>query len=218
MSTQLTKQLLRKGNAVIATTRSLSRAEELQQLASQSEGRLTITELDVASSTSIEAWAASLKPAVSHLDLVINNAGIVRRAGLADVTAADMLDCFVTNTIGPLLVTQQLHKQGLLRAESMVAQITSKVGSIDDNGRGGSYAYRASKAALNIVNKSLSIDLKADNVTCVLLHPGYVRTDMTGGQGLIDVDESVSGLISVLESDRPLNGKWYAFDGKEIPW
>ena len=195
---QLTKQLLRKGNTVVATTRSLSRAEELQQLASQSEGRLTITELDVASSTSIEvsaarterwvagdlwgllprlcgcsrgagvlgcgvgsldncnsqvgrpglhgypacnnlprtdstaspcpqAWAASLKPAISHLDLVINNAGIARRAGLTDVTSADMLDCFVTNTIGPLLVTQQLHKQGLLKAGSMVAQITSKV-------------------------------------------------------------------------------------------
>lgn len=68
------------------------------------------------------------------------------------------------------------------------------------------------------VNKSLSIDLEDEGVTCVLLHPGYVRTDMTSQNGLIDVDESVSGLISVLESDMPLNGKWYDFKREVIPW
>ena len=68
------------------------------------------------------------------------------------------------------------------------------------------------------VNKSLSIDLEGEGVTCVLLHPGYVRTDMTGRNGLIDVDESVSGLISVLESDLPLNGRWYDFKRETIPW
>lgn len=68
------------------------------------------------------------------------------------------------------------------------------------------------------VNKSLSIDLKGEGVECVLLHPGYVRTDMTGQNGLINVDESVSGLISVLESDLPLNGRWYDFKRESIPW
>ena len=68
------------------------------------------------------------------------------------------------------------------------------------------------------VNKSLSIDLEDEGVTCVLLHPGYVRTDMTSQNGFIDVDESVSGLISVLESDMPLNGKWYDFKREAIPW
>lgn len=68
------------------------------------------------------------------------------------------------------------------------------------------------------VNKSLSIDLEDEGVTCVLLHPGYVRTDMTSQNGLIDVDESVSGLVSVLESDMPLNGKWYDFKQEVIPW
>lgn len=68
------------------------------------------------------------------------------------------------------------------------------------------------------VNKSLSIDLESDGVTCVLLHPGYVRTDMTGQNGLIDVDESVSGMISVLESDLPMNGRWYDFKRETIPW
>jgi len=82
----------------------------------------------------------------------------------------------------------------------------------------GGYAYRASKAALNIVNKSMSIDLAGRGITAVLLHPGYVRTRMTGGQGLIDVQTSVSGMLSVLESNSPLNGHWYDYKAEEIPW
>jgi NAD(P)-dependent dehydrogenase (short-subunit alcohol dehydrogenase family) len=82
----------------------------------------------------------------------------------------------------------------------------------------GGYAYRASKAALNIVNKSMSIDLAGRGITAVLLHPGYVRTRMTGGQGLIDVQTSVSGMLSVLESNAPLNGHWYDYKAEEIPW
>lgn len=92
------------------------------------------------------------------------------------------------------------------------------MGSIDDNGSGSDYAYRASKAALNIVNKSLSIDLAGDDICCVLLHPGYVRTDMTGWEGSIDTQTCVEGLLAVLESDRQLNGRWYDFAGKEVPW
>ena len=77
---------------------------------------------------------------------------------------------------------------------------------------------RASKSALNIINKSMSIDLANRGVTAVLLHPGYVRTRMTGGQGLIDVDESVRGLLRVLETAEPLNGAWYDYSGKVVPW
>lgn len=92
------------------------------------------------------------------------------------------------------------------------------MGSNDDNSSGACYAYRASKAALNIVTKSMAIDLAPEGVTATLLHPGYVRTPMTGGAGLIDVDASVGGMLRVLEGDAPLAGRWYAFDGKEIPW
>ncbi|GAB4820963.1 hypothetical protein N2152v2_008009 [Parachlorella kessleri] len=92
------------------------------------------------------------------------------------------------------------------------------MGSIDDNTSGGCYSYRASKAALNIVTKSLAIDLQSEGITSVLLHPGYVRTDMTGWQGLVTAEASAAGLLHVLESGRPLNGRWYAYDGKEIPW
>lgn len=134
----------------------------------------------------------------------------------------DMLHTFAINTVGPTLVVQQLLKNGLLGGEgspSLVGNVTSKVGSVDDNSGGRGYAYRASKSAINIVTKSMSIDLKPHNVTCVLLHPGWVRTAMTEGRGLIDPDESARGLISVMEGAAgPINGLWYDYKLEPIPW
>jgi NAD(P)-dependent dehydrogenase (short-subunit alcohol dehydrogenase family) len=93
------------------------------------------------------------------------------------------------------------------------------VGSVSDNGSGAGYAYRASKSALNIVNKSLSVDLAPRGVLCALLHPGWVRTRMTGGQGLIDADESAAGLIRAMQGEfGDVNGRWWDYKGDEIPW
>lgn len=215
---EFVKQLgSRTGNKIIAAVRTIS--PELKDL--ELKGKVAITKLDVAKPESIAAWAEGLAVAqTGHVDYVINNAGVYgRRVGLDTATAEDMLYAFQTNTIGPMLVVQQLFKQNLIGSpETVIASVTSKMGSIEDNTSGGSYAYRASKCALNIINKSWSIDLAPLGVKSVLLHPGYVRTNMTGGNGLIDVDTSVSGMLAVLESDRELNGRWYDFAGKEIPW
>ncbi|KAL4440648.1 hypothetical protein ABPG77_000357 [Micractinium sp. CCAP 211/92] len=220
---ELVRQLLARGNTVIATARKPDAASELRALQPGTGSRLHLTQLDVAAPESVESWAAGVKALAPHVDLLVNNAGVTDGwRELGEVTAKDMLDCFVPNCIGPLLVTQQLHKQGALGStsggSSLVANMSSKMGSINDNGSGSDYAYRASKAALNIVNKSLSIDLAGDDICCVLLHPGYVRTDMTGWEGNIDVETCVEGLLAVLESDRELNGRWYDFAGKEVPW
>ncbi|KAA6417695.1 MAG: hypothetical protein FRX49_12383 [Trebouxia sp. A1-2] len=195
------KQLVSKGNKVIASCRNPSEAADLQKA-----GVAHVVKLDVSDPASIK--------------VVINNAGVYgSRISLETVTAEDMLFTYKANTIGPLLVVQQLLKNKLIgKPATLVGNVTSKVGSVEDNGSGGSYAYRASKSALNNVNKSMSIDLEDEGITCVLLHPGYVRTDMTSGNGLIDVDQSVSGLLSVLESDLPLNGKWYDYKQEAIPW
>ena len=140
------------------------------------------------------------------------------------MTADEMMHVYRINTIGPMLVTQQLVKRGLVGSSaegpvSLVGNVTSKVGSVDDNGSGKGYAYRASKAALNIVNKSMSIDLADRGVWCQLLHPGWVRTRMTEGRGLIDADESAAGLIKAMEGEYgPINGCWYDYKGDEIPW
>ena len=93
-----------------------------------------------------------------------------------------------------------------------------QVASITENEGGSNYAYRCSKIAANMASKSMSIDLQDRGITSTILHPGYVRTDMTKGNGLIDVDESVTGMLQVLESDVKLNGEWYHTSGRHLPW
>eukprot|EP00241_Pyramimonas_parkeae_P012264 CAMPEP_0114226462 /NCGR_PEP_ID=MMETSP0058-20121206/1249_1 /TAXON_ID=36894 /ORGANISM="Pyramimonas parkeae, CCMP726" /LENGTH=290 /DNA_ID=CAMNT_0001337197 /DNA_START=1 /DNA_END=870 /DNA_ORIENTATION=+ len=222
----LARQLLAKDNTVIVACRDPEDASSLQKLAAGApEGKVIITKLDVTDPGSVQSWAKDLSSKVQHVDVCINNAGVIGRTGtrkwdLASVDADEMLYCFQANTLGPLLVTQQLMKYGLIGAPgSLVANMTSKVGSNDDNKSGGGYAYRASKAALNIVNTSMSIDLKPDGVTCVLLHPGWVKTDMTQGSGLIDTKTCAEGLISVMEGKAgPLNGNWYDYKLEPIKW
>lgn len=216
---EFVKQLVNKGNRVIAACREPEKLKELQGLDS-----VELTRLDVSivsgPSPSIEAWSAQVAGLVEHIDLVINNAGVYgRRSTFDDVDEETMLQVYKVNTCGPFFVAQHLYKAGLLggRKPSIIANVTSKVGSVDDNGSGGSYPYRASKSALNNINKSMSIDLAGDNIVSTLLHPGWVRTDMTNGTGLIDVGQSVSGMLNVLET-KELQGTWHAFDGKVIPW
>ena len=236
------KQILAKsdGNSVVASCRDPSAATDLNALQKEmGASRLAIVALDVADEKSIAKWAeglASLEPVKAHggsISVVINNAGTTGTDGyskweLQDMTADEMMHVYRINTIGPMLVTQQLVKRGLVGSVagspsegpvSLVGNVTSKVGSVDDNGSGKGYAYRASKAALNIVNKSMSIDLADLGVWCQLLHPGWVRTRMTEGRGLIDADESAAGLIKAMEGEYgPINGCWYDYKGDEIPW
>ena len=232
------KQILAKsdGNSVVASCRDPSAATDLTALQKEmGASRLAIVALDVADEKSIEKWAeslASLEPVKAHggsISVVINNAGTTGTDGyskweLQDMTADEMMHVYRINTVGPMLVTQQLVKRGLVGSSaegpvSLVGNVTSKVGSVDDNGSGKGYAYRASKAALNIVNKSMSIDLADRGVWCQLLHPGWVRTRMTEGRGLIDADESAAGLIKAMEGEYgPINGCWYDYKGDEIPW
>ena len=160
--------------------------------------RLAVTTLDVSDEASIRYWASCLDstpPLIASggaVDVVINNAGTTgtdaySKWELEDMDAEEMLHVFRINTVGPLLVVQQLLKrklmgtQGVGKRGAVVGNVTSKVGSVDDNGSGKGYAYRASKSALNIVNKSMSIDLADRGVQCVLLHPGVGAHAHDGG-------------------------------------
>lgn len=159
-----------------------------------------------------------------RVDLLINNAGIWSAdggkapQGLEDVTGGTMMEVFDVDCVGPLRVVQHLLP-ALLKARGVIANMSSKMGSSTDNTSGGCYAYRAAKAALVIVTKSMALDLAPRGVRAITLHPGWVRTDMGGPGGLIDVDTSVAGLTKVLESvgDYPL-GAFVGYDGKEVPF
>jgi NAD(P)-dependent dehydrogenase (short-subunit alcohol dehydrogenase family) len=210
------KQLADKGNRVIAACRTPEAVKDLENIAE-------LTTLDVSDVSSITSWATTVASMCDHVDLLINNAGVYgKRCSFEEMDAQTMMDVFQTNCVGPLMVTQALYKKNLLGGKqgTIVAHVTSKMGSVDDNGSGGSYAYRASKSGLNIVNKSLSIDLAGDNITSTLLHPGWVITDMVNNNGLITTTTSVQGMLQVLEGKKQsqLQGSWHAFDGKVIPW
>ncbi len=151
------------------------------------------------------------------LDLLINNAGILQRNSLPNMDWDSMRRQFETNSLGPLRVTSALLDN--LGAGSKVAIVTSRMGSIDDNTSGGSYGYRMSKAAVNIAGVSLARDLEGRGIPVVLLHPGYVRTEMTGRNGLVDAPEAAAGLLARIdELDMSTTGSFKHAQGQTLPW
>ena len=170
---------------------------------------------DVSDSRAIDDFAASL-PANS-VELLINNAGVLRCVSLEQFDVGAINRQFEVNALGPLRVTHSLLPA--LQDGARVALITSRMGSIADNDSGSSYGYRMSKAALNAAGASLAIDLAPRGITVAILHPGYVRTDMTGHSGLIDVDESVSGMLERIDALTPANsGTFWHTNGDVLPW
>ena len=156
------------------------------------------------------------------VDLLINNAGIYGpgKSGqsLSNIRSEAMLEVFNIDCIGPLRVVQRLLDQ-VIAAKGVVANISSKMGSSADNGSGGTYAYRAAKAGLTIVSKSMAVDLAEHGVHVITLHPGWVATDMVGNRGLIDVTTSVDGMSRVIAAAREYApGKFIAYDGAIVPY
>ena len=156
-----------------------------------------------------------------RIDLLINNAGIYGPGkdgqSLANVTPEAMLEVFNVDCVGPIRVVKHLRRR--LSNGAVVANLSSKMGSSEDNGSGGTYAYRAAKAGLVIVSKSMAIDLGSAGVRVITLHPGWVVTDMTHQTGLIDIDASVAGMSRVIENVDDFEvGSFIAFDGKVVPY
>jgi len=211
-------QYARGGWQVHATCRNPASATELNSLAERYPS-IHIHQLDVVDREGIDALANELSSLA--LDLLIHNAGVYPSAGrrLDSVESTAWLDAFRVNTIAPALITRALLPQLDLGRLKTVAILSSKVGSIEDNGSGGSYAYRSSKTAVNQVMKSLSIDLAPQGYKVVSLHPGWVQTEMGGPNALIGTAESVSGMRRVLEQlTHQQTGKFFNFDGSAIPW
>ena len=168
--------------------------------------------LDVSSPTSISDF-----PMVEKIDILINNAGILHRDKLDSVTSESMLDQFKTNTIGPLLVSKKLLPN--MNPDSKIINITSSMGSIEENTSGNYYGYRASKAALNMVTKSMALDLKPRGITVVAIHPGYIQTSMTNGNGEMKPDEAVKRMTKLIDELGIENtGEYRHRDGRIIPY
>ena len=214
---EFVRQYLAEGWQVIAGCRAPESALELNKL--QEQGNLMVLPLDVAKQQSRETFCRAIGDMAVHL--FINNAGVYGPAStpLGQVDEEQWLEVFRINTVAPVKMIELLRKN-LVNAESAtVAILSSKMGSIDDNGSGGLYMYRSSKSAVNSVTKSLSIDLSDEQIKVVALHPGWVLTDMGGPNALIDTQTSISGMKRVLDHlTAEQSGSFIAYDGTMIPW
>lgn len=216
---EFVQQLLVRGQRVIATCRDIATATDLTALALKHSGQLSLIEMDVADEASMREAVDLLND--EPIDVFINNAGVYgpRDANFGQVKAPAMAEVLYTNAVAPMLLTQLLIANVRKGSGKKLVYISSKMGSIEDNGRGGSYIYRSSKTALNSIVKSLSIDLASEGIAITTLHPGWVRTDMGGPNGNIDAPESVSGLLNVIDGLSVANtGQFYNYDGSTIAW
>lgn len=204
---ELVRQLKARGDEVLAVCR-------------QSSDKLDATGAEILAGIDVGQGAdmAKLKDALGgrKIDVLLNNAGILRRDSLGEIDYDGMIEQYRVNTLGPLRVTEALLDN--LSEGSKVVIVTSRVGSIEDNSSGGHYGYRASKTAVNMVGTNLKIDLLPRGIAVALLHPGLVATDMTGGQG-IDPVVSAQGLIErITELNLEKSGGFWHAEGYELPW
>ena len=174
-----------------------------------------VERLDVTSDDEVAALASRLGDV--QLDVLVNNAGILRGGGLDQLDLDSVRSQFEVNAVGPLRVTHGLR--GHLAPGAKVGIVTSRMGSIADNTSGGAYGYRMSKAAVNAAGRSLALDLGPSGVSVALLHPGWVRTDMTGGRGNWEAEDAAAGIVSRLEAlDIDSSGTFWHDNGEPLPW
>ena len=213
---EFAKQYAQDGWQVLACCRAPQQASALQALAS-THGNIQILALDVANFAQIDTLAEQLKD--YKIDVLINNAGIYPDSSSHEINTDDWLDAFTINSISPYKLATAFTPHIAKSRLKKIATLTSKMGSIDDNTSGGSYIYRSSKAAANMVMKSLSIDLQPQGISVVTLHPGWVQTDMGGSNALINTQTSVAGMRQVIEYLNLNNtGRFIAYDGQPILW
>lgn len=206
-------QLLEDGWKVYASYRT-----EIGRLSTFDNPNLTIHQLDVQSNSSVEMFA---KNAPSQIDLLINNAGVAdgRWRNLTEIDDVWALEVIDINALGPVRVVKALYDKMNHKSLTKIGMVSSLMASIDDCHMGRSYAYRASKTALNMFTVAMKKEAVEDNIAFVILHPGWVKTDMGGDRAPVEIPDSVSGMREVLTSRTLENsGQFVQFDGQLLPW
>ena len=213
---EFAKQYAADGWNVLACCRKPDTAIALHALA-EKHNNIKLLALDVADFKQIDALALQLKN--QAIDVLINNAGVYPDSAFGDTNYDDWAQAFKINTMASLKMAEAFVQHVAKSKLKKMATLSSKMGSVDDNTSGASYSYRSSKTAVNMVMKSVSIDLKPYGISVVTLHPGWVQTDMGGPNSLISAQTSVTGLRNVIENLSLKNtGEFIAFDSKNIAW
>lgn len=205
---ELCRQLKGRGLDVLGVCRKSS--AELEHLGVRVEAGVDVTD-----PAGVQRLAHKVAP--GSVDLLIHNAGVLQRHRLDEGVLESVRSQFEINTLGPIrVVAAMLHG---LHPGSKVALVTSRMGSITDNTSGGHYGYRISKAALNMAGVTLAHDLAKKSIALVLLHPGYVRTEMTGGQGEVEPSAAAAGMLARIdELTLATTGSFMHANGARLPW
>ena len=212
------KNYLGKNVDVVSTTRDLKSSKELLALKEKFPNNLEILELDLLKESAGDTLANFLEE--KPIDILINNAGVgSTNQHFEAVSPKPWLEVLKVNLIAPLMITQSIINNVKKGSDKKIYFLSSQLGSIGDNASGGMYIYRSSKTGLNQVVKSLSVDLKPQGITVISLHPGWVKTDMGGPNAPVSIDESIEGMMQVINAtDIRDTGRFLNYDGKELPW
>ena len=213
------KQYAKQGWEVIACCRSPEQAADLSRIAVENPN-VQIQAIDVLDRSAVDVLAAEL--AELSIDLIVANAGVYadnNGHGFGNLNYDDWINTLQTNVLGVVKVAEAFMPNLKRCSKPRIAVLSSRMGSIEDNSSGGSLLYRSSKAALNATMKSLSIDLKTEEIGVLIFHPGWVLTDMGGSNALINTETSVTGMIKQINAFKMSNtGKFIKYDGTSLPW
>jgi NAD(P)-dependent dehydrogenase (short-subunit alcohol dehydrogenase family) len=209
---ELARLALERGAKVMAVARKPKESAGLADLAGRFGEKLQVVQADLTDfaaashvTKALEGW--------DKVDVLINNAGILRQG----ITPEDFMQSFQVNSVAPFLMAKALVPWLKKSGDAKVASVTSLMGSIGDNKSGGHYSYRASKAALNMINKSLSLDM--DWLTAVVVHPGWVKTSMGGSGAPVEPADSAKGIWNVIEkAGASQSGGFFNYTGEKLPW
>lgn len=217
---EFVRQLLARGDRVVAACRHTARASELNQLSGEHPGRLKVLPLDIAEPRSIAELVREVGMLELEIDVLINNAGVLTSGEVfGEVEARALGQTFATNAQGPFLLTQALASR--LADQAKVIAISSGLGSIERTQRFATPSYNISKAALNMVVRLLGHALAERGIAVLALSPGWVRTDMGGENADLDTNQSVCNMLKVidaLEFDADAIGKFLGNTGDAVPW
>ncbi|WP_044193339.1 SDR family oxidoreductase [Hyalangium minutum] len=222
---EFVRQLLARGDTVEAGARVPSEARQLASLAREAGARLRIHSLDITDTDSVKAFASRVGEA--PVDVLINNAGIGGKwHPLVDMDFEDMSQVMETNAVGPIRLSSALIPFVLKGNTRKIVHLTTHMASLADNTpagvygiAGGAYAYRMSKAALNAGMRTMAVDFREQGLITAVLSPGWVQTDMGGKMAPTRVEDSVQGMLRVIDELTLVNsGRFFDYQGKELPW
>jgi NAD(P)-dependent dehydrogenase (short-subunit alcohol dehydrogenase family) len=216
---EFARQYAADGWRVLAGCRNANSAQALQLLMRDMKDRLSLVEIDVTETGSIQR--AAVEGDQGAIDVLINCAGVMGKSDqtLGTIDYGDWAHVLDVNVMGPARMTEAFLQRVARSSRRTIVTITSGMGSLADNTSGGYIPYRTSKAAVNMLMRSAAIDLVRQRITCVVINPGWVKTDMGGRGATLTPEQSVSAMRRLIEGIGPKDsGKFYNYDGRECPW